>query len=189
MAVITKDIEKIELTAKRISSIIKGLRSFSRDGSQDPFEKAKLNAILEDVMELCQTRFTNHGVDLQILPHEDIELECRTTQIGQVLFNLLGNAYDAIQNLPEKWIKLIIEKKDDSWVWIRVVDAGKGIPAEIRAKILEPFFTTKGVGKGTGLGLSISKGIVESHSGTFEIDVDYPNTCFLIKLPLKNIQA
>ena len=48
---------------------------------------------------------------------------------------------------------------------------------------MEPFFTTKDIGKGTGLGLSISKGIIEYLSGSFSLDVQSNNTCFLITLP------
>jgi signal transduction histidine kinase len=69
---------------------------------------------------------------------------------------------------------------------ISVTDSGKGIPTEIRSKILEPFYTTKAVGKGTGLGLSISVGLVESHHGKFYYDENCANTRFVIVLPKTN---
>jgi len=78
--------------------------------------------------------------------------------------------------------------QEDSVVLV-VTDSGKGIPPEVREKILQPFFTTKEVGKGTGLGLSISKGLVDSHHGTFVIDSECPNTRFIVTLPKKQAEA
>ncbi len=68
-------------------------------------------------------------------------------------------------------------------VRFRVIDSGSGIPSEIANKIMEPFYTTKGVGKGTGLGLSIGKSIIHEHGGELRIDAHYPNTCFTFVLP------
>ncbi|MHA0111481.1 sensor histidine kinase, partial [Klebsiella pneumoniae] len=78
--------------------------------------------------------------------------------------NLLNNAYDAVLNLPERWVRLSVEDKGDCVVFA-VTDSGQRIPDAIASKIMHPFFTTKGIGQGTGLGLSISRGIVESHGG------------------------
>ena len=75
----------------------------------------------------------------------------------------------------------------DASVVIAITDSGLGIPEEIRAKLMQPFFTTKAVGKGTGLGLSISRKIVEAHGGTFEIDASAKNTRFVIKLPMQRV--
>jgi signal transduction histidine kinase len=66
---------------------------------------------------------------------------------------------------------------------VSVTDSGKGIPKAIRDKLMQPFFTTKGIGKGTGLGLSISRGIVHSHNGVLEVDTSCPNTRFVVRLP------
>ena len=69
-------------------------------------------------------------------------------------------------------------------VRIRVTDGGHGIPEDVAAKIMDPFFTTKEVGKGTGLGLSISIGIVKEHGGNLILERGYPNTSFVIELPV-----
>ena len=110
-------------------------------------------------------------------------MDCRPTQISQVLLNLLNNAYDAVIGQPEKRIELHIDDSDDELV-LGVSDSGPGIPAEICQKILEPFFTTKPVGQGTGLGLSISKGLVESHGGSIEFESKIGvGTHFSVRLP------
>ena len=86
--------------------------------------------------------------------------------------------------MNEKWIRIKFEVNIE-YINIFVIDSGKGIPIEIQNKIMQPFYTTKGVGKGTGLGLSISKSIIESHKGKLSYDGALGNTCFVINLPLR----
>jgi signal transduction histidine kinase len=99
-----------------------------------------------------------------------------------VILNLLNNSVDAISELKEKWIEIVVAETA-SCIEVKITDSGRGIPKEIQNKIFNPFFTTKVVGKGTGLGLSISKGIIEAHGGHFQINNECPNTQFVIQLP------
>ena len=175
--------ESISRTADKIARIIKSLRSFSREGSGDPFDLVPVKDIITETLEFCRTRFYNHGVEIQMGEiDEEIEIECRLIQIEQVLLNLLNNSFDAIADLEEKWIRVDVEA-EDHFVNIKVIDSGKGIPAEASEKIMMPFFTTKEVGKGTGLGLSISSGILKSHGGELSLDRNAANTTFVIRVP------
>jgi signal transduction histidine kinase len=81
-------------------------------------------------------------------------------------------------------LKVSTRDLDDA-VEIRARDNGIGIPAEIRDKLFQPFFTTKPTGEGTGLGLSISYDIVtQEHGGTIEVDSKVGEfTEFIIRLP------
>jgi signal transduction histidine kinase len=65
-----------------------------------------------------------------------------------------------------------------------VLDNGPGIPAALRARIMEPFFTTKTYGQGTGLGLSISSAIAGQHGGKIYLDEKSPETRFVLELPV-----
>jgi C4-dicarboxylate-specific signal transduction histidine kinase len=140
-------------------------------------------------VSFCLSRFKNHGTELLIdeIP-ENLSIECQSTQISQVLLNLLNNAFDAVQGLDSKSVRITIRDLGDR-AEIRVADSGPGIPPEIAKKILEPFFTTKEVGKGTGLGLSISLGIVKSHAGTLILDSTKSHTEFVVTLPKRHIHA
>ena len=131
--------------------------------------------------------FYTHGVNLEYVAATDVDIDCRAGEIVQVLLNLLNNAYDAISESSEKWIKVELKKEPKS-IAIWVTDSGGGIPTEVQKKIMQPFFTTKEVGKGTGLGLSISRGIIESHHGQLILDTSSANTCFIIKLPIKQTE-
>ncbi len=175
--------DSIARTANKIASIIRSLRSFSREGSSDPFTFVTVKQILDETLEFCRTRFYNHGVEIDVTPVDpDLEIECRVIEIQQVLLNLLNNAFDAVQTLPKKWIRVAVEEKD-STIEFRVTDSGTGIPTKVAAHIMKPFFTTKEVNKGTGLGLSISSEIIKSHKGELFLDNSQPNTTFVFRLP------
>lgn len=176
-------IQRIEATTLRISKIIHGLKSFSRDGSQDPFEIVKFNSLMTDVLEVCNSKLKQSGVAIKVENTDpDLVLSCRATQIGQIIINLINNAVDAVAPLQTRWVQLSVEQ-DQDWIVISVTDSGPGIPAEIRAKLMQSFFTTKGIGKGTGLGLSISSKIASAHGGSLSLDENFKNTRFLLKLP------
>jgi len=176
------DIEKQSL---RISKIIAGLRSFSRDASGDGFVKAGLDAIINETLSLCSSRFKHNKVETRYSAcNEQVKIECRPSEIIQVLLNLLNNAFDAVVVTEGGWIDISVAPGMNKVV-ISISDSGNGIPEQVAGRIFQPFFTTKPVGKGTGLGLSISKGIVETHGGTISLDRKCLNTKFDISLPFK----
>jgi C4-dicarboxylate-specific signal transduction histidine kinase len=170
-------------TVARLGKIVEGLRNFARDGEGDPFEKVELFQIVNETLSLCQERFSNHNIKMNVHPiSRSTILECRQVEISQVLLNLLSNAFDAIADCPERWVDLKFADRGTE-VEVRVMDSGRPIANEIRQKMFQPFFTTKMIGKGTGLGLSISKGIIEGHHGTLKLSDGDGNTEFVIRLP------
>jgi two-component system NtrC family sensor kinase len=173
----------IDKTVDRVGKIVKSLKTFARDGGADPFELTNMETVFDDTINLCKERCKLHGIELDVsLPSEAVYISCRAVQLCQVLLNLVNNAHDAVENLPEKWIEVkLVEFLDN--IEIRVTDSGSGIPPELREKVFNPFFTTKGVGKGTGMGLSISHGIIRAHKGEFFIDELCQHTCFVLSLP------
>jgi PAS domain S-box-containing protein len=179
---IEQGLSKIESTVERVAKIVKGLRSFSRSSEKDPMVSTPVKSIVEDTLELCRERMNVGNVALKVSGALQGEVECRPSQISQVLLNLLSNAIDAIEPLPEKWIDLKLEFLNDKWR-VTVVNSGPPIPPELVNKIMQPFFTTKPVGKGTGLGLSIAKAITEDHKGTLFYDSTAPHPTFTFELP------
>lgn len=176
-------ISRIDSTVDRISKIILGLRTFSRDGKNDPVELVSVDEMLEDMLSFCNERLKHHAIKLlkdNILP--DLLFEGRKIEITQVLLNLLNNSIDAIEFADHKWIKISV-LNDDQYLEIKVTDSGLGIPLELQNKIFQPFFTSKEIGKGTGLGLSLSQTIMKNHQGQLFIDLKSQNTCFVLRLP------
>ncbi len=178
-------IQRVQKTTDRIAGIIRGLLSFSRDGSRDPFLPFRLDLAVEDTLSFCREKFKNAQIELKLDHFPQLEVEGREISLSQVFLNLLTNAFDATCTVKDPWIR--VEVKDlGSKVEVSVENNGELIPTAISDKMFEPFFTTKKMGQGTGLGLSISKGIIEDHSGTLELDRENKFTRFVVRLPKRH---
>jgi C4-dicarboxylate-specific signal transduction histidine kinase len=180
-------LSRLNLCLKRITKIVAELQAFSRDAPQDGFQAIAIKTIIAETLDLCSARLVRSRIKLHV---DEIDptwsIECRGSQISQVLLNLLSNAHDAIQDMERAWINLSVEELSDHYE-ISVTDSGHGIPESIAQNIMKPFFTTKSIGKGTGLGLSISSNIMTDHHGALQIDSTSPNTRFVMTLPKKRL--
>lgn len=174
---------RIEATTERIAKIIRALRAFSRDVDRDSLQIVPVKQLIDDTLLLCSERFYNSTIQMETTAvPADLSVECRPVQIQQVLLHLLNNSFDAIAEASDKkWIRIVAEKAGPE-VQIQITDSGSGIPPAIQKNIMEPFFTTKGVGKGIGLGLSVANGLMQSNNGRLELDPSCPNTCFKLSL-------
>lgn len=187
---ILKGLSNIESTCSRIVKIINGLRTISRDGEKDPYDKISIQDCINEFINLTSEKFKNHGIAVKLLmPPKPLYVLGRAVQIEQVLMNIVNNSYDAVLPLEEKWIQISLDQINDSELEIRICDSGSGVPQQISQKIFEPFFTTKEIGRGTGIGLSISKSIIEEHSGEFSYWNEGSKWAFVIKLPLFDLSS
>jgi C4-dicarboxylate-specific signal transduction histidine kinase len=177
--------QRIVEYADRITKIVRSLRHIARDGERDPYDEASVSEIVGRALDVCAERFRQNSVDLLTSPIDpELRLRCREVQISQLLVNLLQNAFDAVEERQgEKWVRLEVADYGES-VIIAVIDSGNGVPAELKERIMEPFFTTKPVGKGTGLGLSLSRQIAAEHGGTLKLGEWDGHTCFSLGLPV-----
>ncbi len=176
-------IDKILNTSQRIEKIVKSLRMFTRDGSKDPFKNTSISSLINESLEICSETLKYHQIQLIIDSIDPaLTIDCRSTQISQIILNLIGNSKDAILNLDEKWIKIEVADIGEC-VRFSLTDSGNGIPKAIANQLTEAFFTTKEAGSGTGLGLSISKTIIDSHFGQLFVDHDCLNTKFVFDIP------
>ncbi|WP_412463217.1 ATP-binding protein [Halobacteriovorax sp. RT-2-6] len=186
---IKKNAGRISSTAFRISKIIKGLKHLAKDGDKSRFEDFHLIEAVEDVTSLCYEKFKENDIEFNINVDESIIINGSVVQVAQVLLNLINNSFDELIKVNgERRINLKavpIRNYDKDYVEVSITDTGRGIPDDIKAKIMEPFFTTKKKNRGTGLGLSISKSNIEKHGGEFYLDEDSFLTRFVFTLPLK----
>ncbi len=179
---VLKTASEINRTVDRIRRVVDALRAFARQREEDPLRPELLAPIVADTVELCEHRFRQRGVGLNVDPIPDgLQVLCRAAQIAQVLLNLLSNGYDAVENQSERWVRITVAA-DEQEVHIAVLDSGPGVPQEIAARIMEPFYTTKEIGRGTGLGLSLSEGIAAAHGGRLELDPRARPTRFVLTL-------
>ena len=175
-------IEVIRKAGARIAKIVLGLKKFSRSGQKASVVTCSLGEIAKEALILTASKSNRHDTPVTLDCQIDGNINCDEVEIEQVLINLINNAIDAVQNRPEKWVVVSVIAIEDSVV-LRVMDSGNGIPEHVRAKLFQPFFTTKPAGRGTGLGLSITKGILDEHKASISVVAECAHTCFEIRFP------
>ena len=185
---------KINHHGKRADAIVKGMLQHSRK-SEGVREKTDINALCDEYLRLSyhgmrakdknlnadfKTDFDKSAGKINVVPQD----------IGRVLLNLINNAFYAVNERQKtdgenyKPIVSIQTKKMNNSVEITITDNGNGIPASIKDKIFQPFFTTKPTGQGTGLGLSLSYDIVKAHGGEIKVETKQgEGSEFSIQLP------
>ncbi|MEI7989500.1 MAG: CHASE4 domain-containing protein, partial [Chloroflexota bacterium] len=173
----------------RISKIVMAMRYFSHPGKENK-EMADLNRIIENTITVSRNEWKNVAEVTTDLAPDLPKVECLPNELSQVFLNLIINAVHAIQDVageePENKGRILITSRSlDKWVEICISDSGAGIPAEIRDRIFDLFFTTKEVGRGTGQGLAIAYNvIVNKHNGLIDFESDTgTGTKFIIRLP------
>ncbi|MBF0441121.1 MAG: PAS domain S-box protein [Oligoflexales bacterium] len=179
---VSKTIRLIQTTATRILKIINSIRCMARDGSGDPFVMASLKDIIDETMILCKGRLLSHNIEMVVEEMPDVRVECRPSEISQIILNLINNACDILEKEKVREIRLGYVNTGD-FVEISVTDTGAGIPKEIRGRLFAPFLTTKQVGKGLGIGLNISRSLAQGHRGDLFLDESSSQTRFVLRLP------
>ncbi len=183
-AVLAKIIEQI----RHMELLIRNLLNYARPVAAQP-TTVNVNQILNKTISFIAQHpsFISGNSRKKIVPEIDPDLPetiCDPQQLQQVFLNLFLNAADAITEGGTITARTHYEKKDETIV-IELQDTGKGISEELREKIFQPFFTTKG--KGTGLGLAVSKRLVEEHGGTIEaLNNAGAGATFRVILPVKS---
>jgi C4-dicarboxylate-specific signal transduction histidine kinase len=178
-------LSEIEQTVDRIGKIITNLKSFSRKPDNENSYECSVYDTVDSTLSLCREKFKHSNIDIQVDITPTSLICCQQIQLSQVFMNLLNNSFDAVNELPDKWIK-IADSKTNTHYEISFTDSGMGISESIRTKIMTPFFTTKDVGKGTGLGLSISYKFMENFGGKLLLNEQSENTQFILRFPLKS---
>jgi len=168
---------------QRISNLVLDMLAYSKDRKPD-LQPCYINEVCKEAAELCHDRIrTKHG-QLQLRLDPKLPRILADPQgIHRCLLNLLTNAIDAL-NEEEGKVKISTQKQGESEVLITVDDNGAGIPENIRKRIFDVFFSTKG-SQGTGLGLAVTKKIIEEHGGNIEVQSsEGEGTKFVIRLPI-----
>ena len=188
-------------SAEKAANLTRALLVFSRKQIISP-KPVNLNVIIQRTESLL-SRLIGEDIELSIiLADENLTVMADAIQIEQVLMNLATNARDAMPeggrliiktdliNFDYELIRAHGYSKPGLYACISVEDTGEGMDEKTKARIFEPFFSTKEVGKGTGLGLAMAYGIVKQHDGYIIADSEPgQGTTFMIYLPLIKIKA
>jgi two-component system NtrC family sensor kinase len=192
---IRQNLVKINEHGRRAASIVRGMLEHSRTSSAER-RTVSLNNLAEEYLRLAYQglRANDKSFNAELKTDFDpVQPRCTVavTELGRVLLNLLSNAFYAVrerQRRGEVGYVPVVEvstRQVGGHVEIRVRDNGTGMPAEVQAKVFQPFFTTKPTGEGTGLGLSLSHDIItQGHGGSLTVQSQPgQGTTFSITLP------
>jgi two-component system, NtrC family, sensor kinase len=189
--------QKISHHGKRASSIVKGMLEHSRTSSGIK-ELTDINALADEYLRLSyhglRAKNKQFNSDFKTDFEENLpKINVVSQDFGRVILNLINNAFYAVgqvSNLSENFKPLVVVSTQniDNQIVIKIKDNGTGMPEAVKAKIFQPFFTTKPTGEGTGLGLSLAYDIItKGHGGIIEVQsAENQGTEFTITLPIQN---
>lgn len=193
-----KRLDSMERTGNRAAEIVRQLLTYAHKDRVE-MGPVPLNSFLKEGIKLLKKSIPAN-IDLQLdIGKAKTIINGDTTQLQQIIINLLINARDAVEGRQKPRIACTLEhftpsdafieehpeSAGKSFACLTVHDNGGGIPEKIRERIFEPFFTTKDVDKGTGLGLSMVYGAVQRHDGIIDIESDpAQGTAVRVYLPL-----
>ncbi len=180
----------INTAAEDAAATVRRVQTFARQTQATEFELLDVRVLLHDAVEITRTRWHN-GAHATNRPYR-VELAPQTpagdalaamgiaSELREIFVNLIVNALDA---MPQGGDLTITGERAGERIRLHFTDTGTGMSADVRARIFEPFYTTKGV-HGTGLGLFVSYGIVERHHGAIEVQSEINRgTTFTVELP------
>ncbi|TGE27935.1 tetratricopeptide repeat-containing sensor histidine kinase [Hymenobacter metallicola] len=193
-----QNIQNISTHGQRATAIIKGMLEHARTG-QAPREATDLNKLIADNLQLAYEGMQNQYPGFQATLRRQLDpalplVPVVAPDLGRVLLNLCSNALYAVRQRQQEAAAgyqpevTVSSHYQPGRVEIRVRDNGPGMSPEVRARLFQPFFTTKPVGEGTGLGLSLSHDIVSTgHGGTLTVEsTEEAGTEFTIRVPLQS---
>ncbi|WP_308189821.1 ATP-binding protein [Nostoc sp. XA010] len=203
---LAEDLPKLILSMKgatdRVGDISTSLRTFSRSDTEHPVQ-FNLYQGLDSTLLILKYRLKANelrpAIEVVRLYDKIPAITCFSGQLNQVFMNILANAIDALEESNQRQSYEYLKQhpnritiktaltEDQQSVTIRIKDNGIGMTDDVKQKIFEHLFTTKGVGKGTGLGLAIARQvIVDKHHGTLNCVSSPGNgTEFIIEIPVQ----
>jgi signal transduction histidine kinase/ActR/RegA family two-component response regulator len=181
---IVQGLELIIKSAEDGAQIIRRIQDFARKRPSREFEPISIAELLKDAGEMskprCEARPDKAPVRLVLNADCKAFVKGDAVELREVLVNMIYNAVDAMPAGGE--IRLGTEETRDR-VIITIADTGMGMGPEVKSRLFDPFFSTKGK-LGTGMGLAVSFGIVRRHDGSIEVDSEPDRgTTFKISLP------
>ncbi|MBP9144369.1 MAG: cyclic nucleotide-binding domain-containing protein [Thermoanaerobaculia bacterium] len=173
---------EIERAATRVHELVAAVKGFTyMDQAMTP-KPVDLARGLSDTLTVLRSKAKARSVQLRARIEDSLPpVVGLGGELNQIWANLIDNAIDAVA--PGGEVEVSAVRQAESLV-VRVVDNGPGIPEALRARVFEPFFTSKPVGEGTGLGLVIAHNLVLQHKGEIDIDSCPGRTEVRVSLPL-----
>jgi signal transduction histidine kinase/ActR/RegA family two-component response regulator/predicted negative regulator of RcsB-dependent stress response len=181
---IAAGIDMIIKSADDGAHIIRRIQDFARKAPSREFEAVSVAELLKDVSEMARPRWESRAgctaIRFALFADSSAFVMGDPVELREVLVNVIYNAVDAMPTGGE--IRMSAQEVDDR-VILKISDTGTGMTPEVKSRLFDPFFSTKGKA-GTGMGLAVSFGIIRRHNGSIEVESEPgTGTTFLIALP------
>ena len=175
-------LDKVIANTRRISEITNRIRSFIRPSPLDP-GPVDLEQVTLEMLELLASDLRRHGVRVTFPQGgAPVLVQGDAIQLSQVVLNVLRNAIDAVQLVPDRFLQIQI-MRSGSEALLSIRDTGPGLDSGLADQVGMPYFTTKD--QGLGMGLSISTAILQQHQGNLTLrNAEGGGACAVIQLPL-----
>ncbi|MEZ2240595.1 AAA family ATPase [Microcoleus sp.] len=170
----------IKTASERATKIVFALKTYARFNQTGETIEANIIDGVEVILTLYQNQL-KQGIEVIRNYQELPKISCYFDELNQVWTNLIHNSLQAMNN---RGTLTIDAREENGSIMVSITDSGSGIPEEVKAKIFNPFFTTKPPGEGSGLGLDIVRKIVEKHGGVIEFKSIPGQTTFTVSLPI-----
>jgi signal transduction histidine kinase len=158
---VSRDLDILSKEVLRLDRVVKTFLDFSRP-VEVHFQEADLCALAKEIVDLMTPQAHSARIALQLeTPPEPVRLRADPDMLKQAILNLVANAMEAMKSGGDLRLKV---DQPDGLVLLEVADSGPGIPAELRDKVFQLYFTTKT--KGSGIGLALTYRAVQLHNGT-----------------------
>lgn len=175
-------LKNIDQETLRARDVVQGLLEFSR-AREFSVRPESLASVVGRSIQLVRSQVPA-GIDIVVDVPEDLIVEMDAQRIQEVFINMIINSVHAIDGNGMIMVGAALLAGRNE-VLIKVSDNGSGIPADIKDRLFDPFYSTKEEGQGTGLGLSVAYGIIQKHNGEITVDsAPGEGTTFFIRLPL-----
>ena len=185
-------LERVAAQTQRIQGIVAQLLDYSKPAKKQT-EVFTVAERIDEVVALLRADPRSAGVRLEVAGERALEALADPALVEQILINLVLNGATAAREgeAEQPEVRVRVRALDATQeLAIDVRDNGRGIPEEVRARVFEPFFTTRSAGEGTGLGLAISQGLAESMDGSLElVDTRGRGACFRLRIPRASARA
>jgi signal transduction histidine kinase len=180
----SRSVNTLVNSTARIFDLISAVKAYAFM-DRAPILEVDLPVGLDATLQMFQSRMRNIAV-IRDYQQDLPPISAYGSELNQVWTALIENALDALHNQGELRIACRLEGE---MMLVEIWDSGPGIPPELQDRIFEPFFTTKAPGQGLGLGLDNAMRIVLKHRGHLSVRSEPGSTCFLVHLPMDQLQA
>ena len=187
-------LERIVSEVQRCNRIVADLLSFARRNAPERV-RLDVSEVLTHTLAMRDRHLQARGLWPRLALEPNLPLVVADPhQLQQVFLNIIINAEHALRERGTT-LRVTAERSfqrpasTGEWLEVRIFNDGPPIPADVRARIFEPFYTTKGKEEGTGLGLAICRRVIGEHGGTIEVESDEEGTSFTILLPASAAEA